>query len=177
MWMKKKYVLHIAGEPHTATLARDGDRVAIQIDDGELREIDAELLHNDRALSLRIDGRMHLVDLTGRQATGAVAASVDGRAVELTVMDELRAMALESQGETGGSGAVVAEIPGLVVGINVAEGQAVSKGDTLLVLEAMKMQNEIAAPIDGVVTEVQVSQGQSVNAGDGLLKIEPAAED
>jgi glutaconyl-CoA/methylmalonyl-CoA decarboxylase subunit gamma len=174
MWMKKKYIMHIAGEQITAILARDGDRVAIQIDDGELREIDAETLHGGGAISLRSEGHMHLVDLTHREAPGAVAASVDGRAVDLTVMDELRAMALESRSGAGGDGAVNAEIPGLVVEILVAPGQSVATGDTLLVLEAMKMQNEITAPIDGTVGDVLVETGQSVNAGDGLLRIEEA---
>ncbi len=172
MWMKKKYVMHIAGEQITTVLARDGDRIAVQIDDGELREIDAAMLPGGGAISLRQDGHMHLVDLTPREATGAVAASVDGRAVDLTVMDELRAMALESRVDAGGDGAVNAEIPGLVVEVYVESGQAVAKGDILLVLEAMKMQNEIAASIDGTVGDVLVEAGQSVNAGDGLLRIE-----
>lgn len=177
MWMKKKYVLRIrGGEPVTAVLARDGDRTAIQIGDGELRELDAEILPGGGALSVRRDGRMHLIDLTPREAPGAVAASVDGRAVDLTVMDELRAMALEAQQPSGGNGAVNAEIPGLVVAVNVAVGDAVAAGDTLLVLEAMKMQNEIAAPIDGVVGDVMVEAGQSVNSGDALLRIEAADE-
>ncbi|MBU1074361.1 biotin/lipoyl-binding protein, partial [bacterium] len=105
-----------------------------------------------------------------------VAASVDGYAVDLTVMDELRALALETKTTAGGDGVVNVEIPGLVVAINVSEGQVVAKGDTLLVLEAMKMQNEIAAPVDGIVAELKVAAGQSVNVGDGLLRIEPAAD-
>ena len=176
MWMKKKYILNIGEAQYTATLAREDGRVAVQVDDGALREIDAELLHGGGALSLRIDGRMHLVDLTPGEAPGAVAASVDGRAVALTVMDELRAMARESRADTGGDGAVNAEIPGLVVEVVVTEGQAVAKGDTLLVVEAMKMQNEIAAPVDGTVAEVLVAAAQSVNAGDRLLRIEAAGE-
>ncbi|MBU1073346.1 hypothetical protein KKG45_08870, partial [bacterium] len=71
MWMKKKYVLNIGAAQYTAILARDDGRLAVQIDDGELREIDAELLHGGGALSLRIDGRMHLVDLTPGEAIGA----------------------------------------------------------------------------------------------------------
>ena len=176
MWMKKKYILNIGTAQYTAVLAREGGRVAVRIDDGELREIDAELLYGGGALSLRIDGRMHLVDLTPGEAPGAVAASVDGHAVDLTVMDELRAMALEAKAATGGDGVVNAEIPGLVVEIFVTEGQVVAKGNTLLVVEAMKMQNEIAAPVNGTVAELSVAPGQSVNAGDGLLRIEPAAD-
>ena len=54
-------------------------------------------------------------------------------------------------------------------GVEVAVGATVTKGQTLLVLEAMKMENEIMAPQDGTVTELNVSPGVSVNAGDTLV--------
>jgi biotin carboxyl carrier protein len=174
MWLKKKYILNIAGEQFTTTLARDGDKIAIQVEDGELREIDAELLYGGGALSLRIDGKMHLIDLTSREAVGAVAASVDGKSVDLTVMDELRALALESAGEQAGSGTVIAEIPGIVIEISVVEGQEVNEGDPLLILEAMKMQNEISATVTGKVTRVAVSAGDSVATDQLLIEIDPA---
>ena len=174
MWLKKKYILNIAGEQFTTTLARDGDKVALQVEDGELREIDAKILHGGGALSLRIDGKMHLVDLTSRDATGTVAASVDGKSVDLTVMDELKALALESTSELAGSGTVIAEIPGVVIIISVTEGQVVAEGDPLLILEAMKMQNEISAPVTGKVTKVAVAEGDSVATDELLIEIEAA---
>ncbi len=174
MWLKKKYILNIAGEQFTTTLARDGDKVALQVEDGELREIDAEILHGGGALSLRIDGKMHLVDLTSRDAVGAVAASVDGKSVDLTVMDELRALALESAVDQAGSGTVVAEIPGVVTEISVTEGQVVTEGEPLLILEAMKMQNEISAPVTGEITKVAVTAGDSVATDELLIEIEVA---
>ncbi len=179
MWMKKRYVLRHGGEQFTAVVARDADgRLAVQIDDGELREVDACFVQNGRALSLRVDGRMHLIDLSprsGRDGHGALEATVNGRYLELTVMDELHALALASVAEAAGSGTVRAEIPGLVVALQVAAGRRVAAGEPLLVLEAMKMQNEIAAPVAGTVAEVAVRVGQSVNAGDVLLVIEPEA--
>jgi glutaconyl-CoA decarboxylase len=66
-------------------------------------------------------------------------------------------------------GAIVAPMPGTVLSVGVEVGAAVTKGQTLLVLEAMKMENEIQAPADGTVQEVNVSQGLSVNAGDTLI--------
>ena len=60
-------------------------------------------------------------------------------------------------------------MPGTVLQVAVNKGDNVTKGQTLLVLEAMKMENEIMAPADGVVQEVNVSQGVSVNAGDTLI--------
>jgi biotin carboxyl carrier protein len=66
-------------------------------------------------------------------------------------------------------GTVVAPMPGTVLQVAVNIGDNVIKGQTLLVLEAMKMENEIMAPTDGVVHELNVTQGVSVNAGDILV--------
>ena len=66
-------------------------------------------------------------------------------------------------------GAIVAPMPGTILSVAVEVGAAVTKGQTLLVLEAMKMENEIQAPADGTVAELNVSQGLSVNAGDTLI--------
>ena len=69
-----------------------------------------------------------------------------------------------------GSGeAVAAPMPGTILKVNVTAGQAVKSGDTLCVLEAMKMENEIKAPRDGVVNTVAVQKGASVNTGDALV--------
>jgi biotin carboxyl carrier protein len=62
-------------------------------------------------------------------------------------------------------------MPGLVVAIPVAEGQTVQQGETLLVLESMKMQNELKAPRDGVINRVWVQPGQSVEQGKPLLSL------
>ncbi len=64
-------------------------------------------------------------------------------------------------------------MPGTIISVAVSAGSAVSKGQTLLILEAMKMENEIKAPWDGTIAEVKVSQGASVNAGDILIVLSP----
>lgn len=66
---------------------------------------------------------------------------------------------------------VNAPMPGTILDVKVAEGAAVKKGDILLILEAMKMENEILAPVDGVVKQVVTSKGASVNSGDPLVVI------
>jgi biotin carboxyl carrier protein len=62
-------------------------------------------------------------------------------------------------------------MPGTILDIRVKSGDAVKAGDVLLILEAMKMENEIIAPSAGTIDTVQVSRGASVNAGDILLSI------
>ena len=71
----------------------------------------------------------------------------------------------------GAGKAVESPLPGVVVSIAVSAGQAVKAGDTLLTLEAMKMENAIQAEADGTVTKVIVAVGQSVQSGDPLVEI------
>ena len=66
---------------------------------------------------------------------------------------------------------VTAPMPGTVLDVKVSQGAAVKKGDLLLVLEAMKMENEILAPCDGTVKQVLAAKGASVNSGDALVVI------
>ncbi len=66
---------------------------------------------------------------------------------------------------------VKAPMPGTLLSYKVAQGQAVKRGDVLLILEAMKMENEIAAPVDGVVMALLASEGASVSTGDPLAEL------
>ena len=128
-----------------------------------------------KAWSVRSGNRHHLIHLTSGDH-GKMTATVDGRPVALTVLDEMRALAMAEMAEQDGGGVLAADIPGLVIEIKVEPGQCVSRGEPVIVVEAMKMQNELGAGIDGVVAEIPVSEGQAVNPGDALVIIEPAAE-
>jgi len=74
------------------------------------------------------------------------------------------------------SGTVSANIPGKIVTIEVEVGQEVQEGQVILILEAMKMQNEIQAPVSGTVTSVNCDEGQSIEANVPLVVIEPKEE-
>ena len=67
---------------------------------------------------------------------------------------------------------ITAPMPGTILAVNVANGSAVKKGDVLMILEAMKMENEIMAPCDGAVTSVAVTKGASVESGTLLCVIQ-----
>ena len=70
-----------------------------------------------------------------------------------------------------GAQTIKAPMPGTILKVNVSNGQAVKKGDVLMILEAMKMENEILAPNDGTVSSVGVAQGASVEAGTVLCSL------
>ena len=102
---------------------------------------------------------------------------VDGWRVVVEVEPEARASLRErarrarSEGVAGGPVDVRAIIPGRIAAVNVASGDAVTAGQQLLVLEAMKMQNELRAPREGTVDRVAVAVGETVEVGDLLLVI------
>ena len=67
---------------------------------------------------------------------------------------------------------IEAPIPGTVISVNVKTGDKVNEGDTLLILESMKMENPILTPVSGTVNEIKVSKGQVVKTGDVLAIVE-----
>ncbi|HUP50444.1 MAG TPA: biotin/lipoyl-containing protein [Thermoanaerobaculia bacterium] len=95
-----------------------------------------------------------------------------GSNVKIGIIDPLSLKRRRREDEGGGAGIVKALMPGRVVRILVREGEAVRKGAGLLILEAMKMENEIRCPADGVVGRILVSAGQTVEGGAELLHIE-----
>ena len=75
--------------------------------------------------------------------------------------------------ETGGSGVLVAPLPGLIIDVFVTVGQAVKKGSKLLLIEAMKTQQPLLAAFDGIVKTVNVEKGDQVSEGKVLAEVEP----
>jgi len=85
---------------------------------------------------------------------------------------EAKAEAPKKVEAKAGQEVVKAPMPGTILSINVKEGDNVKKGQILLILEAMKMENEIVSPRDGKIAKVVVSKGSSVNTGDDMVIIE-----
>lgn len=76
-----------------------------------------------------------------------------------------------TQPKSNNAGDVAAPMPGTVLKVKVAVGDAVKQGQVLLILEAMKMENEIVSPIDGIVAILNVEDGKSVSAGEVMVSI------
>ncbi len=117
------------------------------------------------------DGRQVEVSLEPA-ADGALRARFGNALVLFELQDELTALALATagRGKSKKGDVVAAAMPGRVLRVAVASGEAVTSGQSLLVLEAMKMENDVKAPRDGVVEAVAVAAGQAVNAGEVLVR-------
>lgn len=96
---------------------------------------------------------------------------IEGQPYTVRLEDEReRALAsLAGGAHESGDASIKAPMPGLVVNIPVALGETVERGQTVAVLEAMKMENDLSAPRGGVVKEIKVAQGQAVNQGQPLI--------
>ena len=99
------------------------------------------------------------------------AITVNGVAYEVEVEEIGGAPVFAAAPAAAGKETVKAPMPGTINAVKVSNGQAVKKGDVLVILEAMKMENEIMAPCDGTVASVNVSQGATVNTGDVLVSL------
>jgi pyruvate carboxylase subunit B len=123
--------------------------------------------------SLILGSRSYEVSVHHRN--GAYEIVLGGETYRATVMNEraVRMAAASGLGSDAGAGEFIrAPMPGIVVGISVEAGDAVSPGDGVVTLEAMKMENELRSAAGGVVKEIKVGIGQGVTQGEVLVVIE-----
>jgi biotin carboxyl carrier protein len=110
-------------------------------------------------------------DLNSRQYT----FSINGNRYQVKIENELDAL-ISKMGLSLGNASLEDEIhapmPGLILEVNVSEGDTVQKGDFLCVLEAMKMENTLTAPRDGVVKSITIAKGETVEKGKLLIELE-----
>ena len=97
--------------------------------------------------------------------------NVNGTVYEVELEEITGAAPAASVAAPAGGEKVCAPMPGNILAVNVSNGSAVKKGDVLMILEAMKMENEIMAPCDGTVTSVSVTKGAAVESGALLCTI------
>ena len=140
--------------------------------DGKIYEVDFESVSGQPVYSLILDGKSHESYVASGDHDWQVL--IRGRLYPVTVEDErekrLRSAAGGGVAETG-EFFLRAPMPGLVVAVPVSEGQAIKKGQVLLILESMKMQNELKSPRDGVISRIRVKAGDTVEQKQTLLSV------
>ncbi|HYY43130.1 MAG TPA: biotin/lipoyl-containing protein [Pyrinomonadaceae bacterium] len=164
-----KLTAEVAGQEHALELQRKGASVVAEVD-GRRYELEAREVEPGSYL-LHAGGRVY--ECRVRRTDGASEVHVGRQVFQITLIDPKRLRHTLSAGaQTGGRAAVVAAMPGKVVRVHVAVGAQVEAGEALLVVEAMKMQNELKSPKAGTVVELQAATGATVNAGDVLAVVE-----
>ncbi|HRJ56325.1 MAG TPA: biotin/lipoyl-binding protein [Anaerolineales bacterium] len=163
-----KYVTTVDGKEFEIEVL--GDR-HIRIG-GRTIEVDFESVSGQPVYSLILDGKSY--ESYVYEADNDWQVLLHGRQFQVKVEDErekrLRAAAGGGVAE-GGEFHLKAPMPGLVVAVPVTEGQEVKKGQVLVILESMKMQNELKSPRDGVIDRIKVKAGESVEQKQTLLNI------
>jgi biotin carboxyl carrier protein len=163
-----KYITTIDGKQFTVEII-DEKHVSV---DGKVYEIDFESVAGQPVFSLIVDGRSHESYIY--QGDDNWQVLMRGRLYPVQVEDErekrLRAAAGGGVAETG-EFHLRAPMPGLVVAVPVTEGQSVKRGQVILILESMKMQNELKAPRDGTIGRIRVRAGETVEQKQTLLSM------
>ena len=118
--------------------------------------------------TITVNGNVYEVTVEEGASTGAAAPRAAAPAAPKAAPAAPKAAAPAG---TQGSVTVAAPMPGKILGVKASVGQAVKKGEVMLILEAMKMENEIVAPSDGTVASINVSVGDAVEAGATLATL------
>ena len=160
----------VAGDHHELSIRREGTRLTAEIDE---RRYTLEARETGGGVYLLIaDGRVYECRVERERAAFNVRIGSHVYSIALSDPKRLRGAQESGVHDGGGSAQIVAPMPGKVVRVLVPAGAQVEAGDGLVVVEAMKMQNEMKSPRAGVVTAIHAEVGATVNAGDVLVIVE-----
>lgn len=162
-----KYLTTVNGQKFEVELDKDG-RLTIN---GETRQVDFH--HISEALySVLINNKS--VEALVERHEGRYQVLIEGDLYEVEVLDERQQRLMSaSSGFSAAQGEITirSPMPGLIVAVRVSEGDQVRKGQPLVVLESMKMENDIKAPRDGKVERIHVEKGQTVEQNKALITL------
>jgi len=160
-----KLKAELEGVSHDLDVRREGGRLFARVDD---REYELEISEPEPGVYLfKHAGRVFEANVSDRQVT------IGRRSFDINIIDPKHLRGSESaSGHDHGHAEIRTAMPGKVVRILKAAGDAVTKGEGVIVVEAMKMQNEMKSPRDGTIGEIRVDEGDTVGAGDVLVVID-----
>ena len=161
-----KLQAELNNEKHEIEIKRDGEKFFARVDDREYN-LEASEVEPDVYL-LKNDNRIYQIYVA---PNGVV--NVGNHQLEIKLIDPKRLRGSKAAGaNTEGISEIKTAMPGKLVRVLVEVGEEIKQGDGVLVVEAMKMQNEMKSPKDGIVKEIRFAEGATVNAGDILAIIE-----
>ena len=169
------YEVEVNGRLRQVAVHRDGGRFAVAVD-GRTWRVDAARL-DARTLSLIVgEGASHEVSVVPGAAAGLLSVRVGATAFAVALNPRRRRGPQDDRGSIHGGGSgpqkITAPMPGKIVRVAVTTGSVVRARQTVVVIEAMKMENELRAGRDGTVGEVHAKEGASVEAGELLVVIQ-----
>lgn len=152
-------------------IIENGDLLTIS-DGKKTHNIDLKLLGNN-LYSLIIDNQSYTIEAT--KSKGEVRIVFDQNEYTVPVMsnrEKIESEILGTSASAEGKGEIRSPMPGLILKIEVEKGDSIQSGQPLIIMEAMKMENEIRAQFDGDVQEILVKENQKVEKGDILIRID-----
>lgn len=165
-----KYYVMVGGKEYAVDVDTTGDAMRLTLDGANYR-VDVSAVQHGEQYSVLVDERSFAVSVDGDGRK--LALVLDGYSYAVGVEDDReRASRALSNLHGSGGGVIESVMPGIVRKVEVQVGDTVKRGDRLLVLEAMKMENEILADADGVVAKVHVAAGQTVEGGAPLVSLD-----
>ncbi len=120
---------------------------------------------------ITVEGKTYEMDVELIGANGAVAAPVAKAAAPVAAAPKAAPAPVAAKPAAVGSGSVAAPMPGTILKVLKATGDSVKAGEVVLILEAMKMENEITAPVDGTIESLSLTEGSTVAGGDLLFDV------
>jgi biotin carboxyl carrier protein len=161
------YIAEVNNKKYKIDVEKKGEKFNLSIDG---KKIEAEIIKTNTPshFYLLIENKLYNVIIDNENTL-----SVDGELFDLKIEDEriVSLMGAKQATKVKEETPICVSMPGLVIDIEVKEGDKVKEGDRLLIVEAMKMQNEIKAPRDGTIKRVIAQKGKTVNSGETVVTI------
>lgn len=167
-----KLIAEIDGEKREINIKQTGDNVSAEID-GRAYELQMHAVEENLYLLKHANKIYRVFVAPNEKPNEPFSVTVGGKDLDVKLIDPKRMRGgANAEKNADGAAEIKTAMPGKVVRVLTTVGAAIKQGDGVLIVEAMKMQNEMKAPKDGTVREIRVAEGATVNAGDVLAVIE-----